>query len=95
MSEADKFFEEIGNPLNYPGVVLHAKARLAAFEQIMATLDLDDATVAGVRKYMTLTAPPYPVWADVCKGNTWGAIGRYWEQADKLATALIESGAVS
>ncbi len=97
MSEADaqKFFEELGNPLNYPGVVLRAKARLAAFEQILKPLDLDAATMAGVRRYLTLAAPPYPNWANVCKGNTWGVIGRYWEAADKLASALIESGAVS
>jgi hypothetical protein len=95
-ASAQKFFDEIGNPLNYPGVVLRAKARLAAFEQILAPLDLDADTMAGVRKYMTLTAPPYPDWPNLRNmGNTWGVLRQYWEAADKLATALIESGAVS
>lgn len=94
-ANADEFFKWLADPTNSPATVRYAKARLMAFEQILAPLHLDDATMRGVRKYLTLTPPPYPDWPNLRNiGDTWAVLGRYWEQSSKLAKALIESGVV-
>lgn len=82
--------------INNPAVARMARARLAAVEQILAPLDVKPEVMATVRRYFTLTAPPFPNWPAV--PHIYEATALFsprWEQINKLADALIESGVVS
>ena len=81
--------------INNPAVARMARARLAAAEQILKPLNVKPEVMAAVRRYFTLTPPPFPDWSKIPHmGEATELFRPRFEQISRLAATLIETGAV-